>query len=117
MDVGKRINKLRNDKGWSLRELENRTGINYSVLSRIESGKRSLTDQEINVFSDLFGVTTDYLLGRTDNPQGYISIAYDGGFDFEDEDEKEHMEEELKRYREMKARMKAMLAKEKKGNN
>lgn len=64
--VGEVIKKLRTGKGWSLRELERRTGINYSVLSRIESGKRPVTDDEINIFCDLFDVSTDYLLGRVD---------------------------------------------------
>ncbi|MET1029781.1 helix-turn-helix domain-containing protein [Domibacillus tundrae] len=63
--IGEKIKSLRNKKDWSLRELEKRTGIDYSVLSRIESGKRPVTDQEMNVFADLFEVTTDYLLGRS----------------------------------------------------
>lgn len=67
-NIGERIRDLRNMREWSLRELENRTGINYSVLSRIESGKRPVTDQELNVFADLFDVSTDFLLGRIDQP-------------------------------------------------
>jgi transcriptional regulator with XRE-family HTH domain len=64
--IGEKIKGLRNKKEWSLREVEKRTGINYSVLSRIESEKRPVTDQEMNLFADLFEVTTDYLLGRTE---------------------------------------------------
>lgn len=64
MMTGERIKRLRERKGWSLRYLEERTGINYSVLSRIENGKRIVTDDEIRIFSDLFGVSADYLLGR-----------------------------------------------------
>ncbi|WP_185929522.1 transcriptional regulator [Paenibacillus popilliae] len=41
---------------------------NISVLSRIESGKRPVEHDEINLFADFFTVTGDYLLGRTDNP-------------------------------------------------
>ncbi|MBW8350734.1 helix-turn-helix domain-containing protein [Bacillus sp. IITD106] len=66
IDVGERIRKLRDERRWSLRELESRTGINYSVISRIESGKRPITDQEINIFCNIFGVSSEYLLGRTD---------------------------------------------------
>lgn len=68
MSIGEIIKELRGKKNWSLRELEKRTGINYSVLSRIESGKRPVTDQELNLFADLFDITTDYLLGRSTEP-------------------------------------------------
>lgn len=66
-NLGSKIKELRNNKEWSLREVEKRTGINYSVLSRIESGKRPVTDEEIIIFSKLFNVTTDFLLGREKN--------------------------------------------------
>lgn len=66
-NLGSKIKELRNKKEWSLREVEKRTGINYSVLSRIESGKRPVTDEEIIIFSKLFNVTTDFLLGREKN--------------------------------------------------
>lgn len=52
----------------------------------------------------------DYLLGRTDNPKPIehedtpISIAFSHGGEELTEDEKEHLEAELKRYRELKAR-------------
>jgi len=68
MDIGERIVKLRKKRNWNQRELARRAGLNYSVMNRIETGKRPLTDQEIKTFADLFGVSTDYLLGLTDNP-------------------------------------------------
>lgn len=68
MDIGERIVKLRQKKNWNQRELAGRAGLNYSVMNRIETGKRPLTDQEIKIFADLFGVSTDYLLGLTDDP-------------------------------------------------
>lgn len=61
-EIGERIKKLRNRKNWSLRELEKRTNINYSVLSRIEAGKRPVTDSEIITFSKIFSVSPNYLL-------------------------------------------------------
>ncbi|WP_052749687.1 helix-turn-helix domain-containing protein [Heyndrickxia coagulans] len=63
-EPGQIIKKLREQKNWSLREVEKRIGIDYSVISRIESGKRPLKDQEIKAFADLFGVTTAYILGE-----------------------------------------------------
>lgn len=68
LSIGEVINKLRTDRNWSLRELERRTHINYSVLSRIESGKRPVTDAEIKVFSNVFSVSPNELLGTSYNP-------------------------------------------------
>lgn len=65
--AGDRIKKLREEAKLSQLELANRIGINNSVLSRIESGKRAVEDSEINLFADFFDVSGDYLLGRTDN--------------------------------------------------
>jgi transcriptional regulator with XRE-family HTH domain len=41
---GRQVKKLRTSKGWSLRELSARTGIDFSHLSRIEAGKRAPTE-------------------------------------------------------------------------
>lgn len=82
--VGERIRYLRNQKEWSLRELEKRTGINYSVLSRIESGKRAITDEEIKIFSDIFDVSSDFILGRTDNMELTIEEKLDRALQLRD---------------------------------
>lgn len=66
--VGDRIRELREERDWSQREFAKRVGINYSVVNRIELGKRNVEDHELAKIADVFGVTTDYLLGRTDNP-------------------------------------------------
>ncbi|MCL7873850.1 MULTISPECIES: helix-turn-helix domain-containing protein [Bacillus] len=71
--LGGRIKELREKNDWSLRELESRVNINYSVLSRIESGKRPVTDSELLKFADIFDVSIDYLVGRSDDP-GYKNI-------------------------------------------
>lgn len=63
MDIGERIVHLREKKHWSQRELANRSGLNSSVMNRIEKGKRPLTDHELRIFADLFNVSTDFLLG------------------------------------------------------
>lgn len=78
-EIGEKIKKLRNNAGWSLRELENRTNINYSVLSRIEAGKRPITDSEILIFSKLFSVSPNFLLGfeESKEPQPQSLFTYD----------------------------------------
>lgn len=64
---GDRIKILREEKKLSQLELAERIGINNSVLSRIESGKRSIEENEINLFADFFEVSGDYILGRSTN--------------------------------------------------
>lgn len=62
--IGDRIKNLREKKEWSQRELAERVGINYSVVNRIEVGKRPVKDHEISKFADVFSVSTDYLVGK-----------------------------------------------------
>lgn len=103
--AGDRIKKLREREGLTQLDLAKKVGINNSVLSRIEAGKRPVEDNEMNLFADFFDVTTDYLLGRTDNSKGYeTNMSFFGGPEKYTEDEIEEMEAALKRYREMKRR-------------
>lgn len=117
--VGERIRYLRNQKEWSLRELEKRTGINYSVLSRIESGKRAITDEEIKIFSDIFDVSSDFILGRTDNMELTIEEKLDRALQLRDgekiyfydmeglsDDDIEMLKKQIELYREMSEKRK-----------
>ena len=62
-----RIKKQRDIRDWKQKELADKVGINNSVLSRIESGKRPVEDFLLIKFSNLFGVSTDYLTGMTNS--------------------------------------------------
>lgn len=68
VDVGDRIRNLRETREMSQIELAKIIGINNSVLSRIESGKRDVEDFLLVKFAEYFKVTSDYLLGRTNAP-------------------------------------------------
>lgn len=72
MSVGDRIKSLREKKQWSQLFLSEKLGIHNSVLSRIEAGKRPIEDELLAKISDIFDVSVDYLLGRTDHPKGII---------------------------------------------
>lgn len=67
MTIGKRIQALRYQAGMSQRELADKIDMNYSVMNRVESDKRSLRDEELIKIAEALEVSTDYLLGRTDN--------------------------------------------------
>lgn len=77
-----RIVNLREEKDWSQAELARRAKLDKTVLNKIEKGFRKVTTAETNTFANIFGVSTDYLLGRTedrssDNDDGKFDIADD----------------------------------------
>lgn len=65
MNTPEKIIKLREQKGWSQRELASRVDLDPSVMNRIEVGKRPVKDNELKKLADVLGVTTDYLVGRS----------------------------------------------------
>lgn len=69
--VGKRITELRKEKNMKQIELLAKlqvNGVDISIpsLSLLEGQKRLVTDMELKALADIFGVTADYLLGRSD---------------------------------------------------
>lgn len=80
MVVGSRIKLIRDLNGLTQKELADKVKINYSVLSRIESGERPARDEEIKCISKVLNVSSDYLLGLTDirEPADKISTALEG---------------------------------------
>lgn len=68
MGVGERIRWLRENRDWSQLYLAEKLGIHNSVLSRIEAGKKGLDNDLLMKLAEIFGVSVDYILGRTDDP-------------------------------------------------
>jgi DNA-binding helix-turn-helix protein len=62
--IGNRIKQERERQNLSQKELASKTDINVSVMNRIESGERSVRDDEILKISKVLHVSTDYLLGN-----------------------------------------------------
>ena len=63
---GSRIKELREERFWSMKELAKRVYVTPSQISRIESGEiRSINSDLLTLFADVFGVSADYILGRT----------------------------------------------------
>lgn len=67
MNAGRRIARLREEKGLSQLEFSHRVNINNSVMNRIEKGIRPIRDDELLAISKCLGVSTDYLLGNSPN--------------------------------------------------
>ena len=45
------------------------TGIDQALLSKYETGDRIPTTENLVILADLYDVSIDYLLCRTDNPE------------------------------------------------
>lgn len=65
MNAGRRIAKLREEKGLSQLEFAHKVNINNSVMNRIEKGIRPIRDDELIAISKCLGVSIDYLLGNS----------------------------------------------------
>lgn len=67
--LGKKIRQLRNDLHLTQEELGAKIGVSASTIGMYEQGRRSPDNEKILILANLFGVTTDYLLGNDDTPQ------------------------------------------------
>ncbi|NEA53666.1 helix-turn-helix transcriptional regulator [Streptomyces sp. SID13666] len=64
--VGPRLRALRHDRGTTLAQLSEMTGISLSTLSRLESGKRKPTLELLLPLAKAHGVALDELVGAPD---------------------------------------------------
>lgn len=60
--AGARLRRLRNDRGLTLAEVEETTGISASTLSRLESGRRRATLELLLPLARVYGTTLDELV-------------------------------------------------------
>ncbi len=67
MDVGQKIKKLRSEKGVCQKELAIFLNLSVGTISNYEKGVHSPDLNTLSKIADFFGVTTDYLLDRTDH--------------------------------------------------
>ncbi|BAP86678.1 transcriptional regulator [Paucilactobacillus hokkaidonensis JCM 18461] len=64
-----RIIALREEKGINQSELGTLMNLGNSVISKIENGSRKVSAEELKKLSDIFGVSTDYLVGNNQTPK------------------------------------------------
>lgn len=68
-----RLRDLREARDMTLADVAKLIGSSSNSISNYERGNRSLTPDLINKFCDLYGVTSDYLLGLSDHPHPALS--------------------------------------------
>ena len=67
--VYKRIRDLREDRDLKQRELAAILSCSQRIYSNYERGDVDIPTAVLIRLADYYGVSTDYLLGRTDNPK------------------------------------------------
>lgn len=72
MTIGDKIIMLRRRRGWSQEEFAEKIGVSRQAVSKWESGQSNPELEKILIISEIFGVTTDYLLKDdiSDNTDG-----------------------------------------------
>lgn len=74
MNTAQRLQQLRKEKGMSQEELAERLGVSRQAVSKWESGQSTPDVEKIVAASELFGVTTDWLLKGV-RPAGETAFA------------------------------------------
>lgn len=75
---GERIRLLRKQNGYTQETLAKELGIDRSLLSHIESGKRGCTVDNFIRLAGLFHISLDWLiLGKEQNDKGNIQLKKD----------------------------------------
>lgn len=63
------LKKLRKERGITQISLQMQTGIEQALISKFESGERIPPTDTLMRLADFYGVSMDYIMCRTDNPE------------------------------------------------
>ena len=69
------LSELRRSRGLSQRQAANDLGVSQALLSHYENGLREPRLDLVSKMCDYYGVTADYMLGRTDKPDAARELA------------------------------------------
>lgn len=64
-EIGRILNKLRRENGYTLEQVSNYLGITQSNLSKIENGDRNINMTLLDKLCLLYNCSPEYLLGKT----------------------------------------------------
>ena len=67
----RRIRDLREDRDLKQEDMARLLSCTQACYSNYENGKRDIPTEVLSRIADIFGVSTDYLLGRTNVKQPY----------------------------------------------
>jgi transcriptional regulator with XRE-family HTH domain len=63
------LRKLRKEKGLSKIAVQMQTGIEQALISKYENGERVPPTETLMQLADFYGVSMDYIMGRTDRKE------------------------------------------------
>jgi transcriptional regulator with XRE-family HTH domain len=77
VEIGTRIKAKRKELGLTQRAVADALHIDRTALTKIETANRAITAEEVMQFAEIFGVSCDWLLGRTraQAPDDFIQEA------------------------------------------
>ena len=104
MTFGERLKLLRKEKDFSQEDLGKKVGVARTSVANYETNRNYPTSEILEKLSDVFCVSVDYLLGRTD----IRKIREDFSFAYHKESEglsDEDIKEALRIYKEIKNRV------------
>jgi transcriptional regulator with XRE-family HTH domain len=70
-----RLKELREQKGWSMRELALRCGIGETMIRKYETSDTEPNSSSLIKICQILEVSSDYLLGLSDKPRGQYGDA------------------------------------------
>ena len=113
MVFGERIKQLRTEHQWTQEYVCEKLNISPGALSRYETSMYEPKSLElVKDFANLFGVSTDYLLGKSDirNPEELkdVKFANTGGLDTKglDNEDLEELQRQIDYIKKMKGKSK-----------
>lgn len=65
-----RLKELRLLMGWNMKQAASELKIPYTTYISYEKGDRDPNSETLIYLADFYGVTIDYLIGKSDNPSG-----------------------------------------------
>jgi transcriptional regulator with XRE-family HTH domain len=71
---GDRLRKVREEQDYSQEQLAEYLNIGQQQIWRYENEKSKPSSDILTKIATFLNVSTDYLLGLTDNPKGYIEV-------------------------------------------
>ena len=63
------LRKLRKEKGLSQIAVQMQTGIEQALISKYDNGERVAPTETLMQLADFYGVSMDYIMGRTDRKE------------------------------------------------
>lgn len=63
------LRELRKEKGLSQIAVQMQTGIEQALISKYENGERVPPTETLMQLADFYGVSMDYIMGRTDRKE------------------------------------------------